>query len=72
MAQWNFNCPNCIYYKPLEACRFSACRFTPIQTVTTNKTQIVEADTTSSSSTVKEFQIINELAEQYGKEVRDV
>jgi hypothetical protein len=45
MAQWNFNCLNCIYYEPLEACSFTACQFTPIQTVTTNKTQIVETDT---------------------------
>ena len=57
MAQWNFNCPDCIHYKPLETCPFTACQFTPVQTVTTNKTQIVEA-----------FQIIKELAEQYGKE----
>ena len=39
MAQWNFNCPDCIHYKPLETCPFTACQFTPVQTVTTNKTQ---------------------------------
>ncbi len=45
MAQWNFNCLNCIYYEPPETCPFTACQFTPVQTVITNKTQIVEADT---------------------------
>ena len=45
MAEWNFNCRDCIYYKPLEACPFTACQFTPVQIVTTNKIQIVETDT---------------------------
>lgn len=45
MAEWNFNCLDCIHYKPLEACPFTACQFTPVQTVTTNKIQIVETDT---------------------------
>ncbi len=45
MAQWNFNCLNCIYYELPETCPFTACQFTPVQTVITNKTQIVEADT---------------------------
>lgn len=44
MAEWNLNCPNCIHYKPLEICPFTACQFTPVRIVTTNKIQMVETD----------------------------
>jgi len=44
MAEWNFNCLDCIHYKPLETCPFTACQFTPVRIVTTNKIQIAETD----------------------------
>lgn len=47
--EWNWKCPNCIYYRLGYTCPFNACIYKKNETTTTHTTRNTQTNTTTNT-----------------------